>query len=40
MLCFKDKEFDEKVLAFCKDKASDESYNILREKVYKENFSY
>ena len=28
MLCFKDKEFDEKVLVFCKDKAFDESTSL------------
>jgi len=51
-LCFKDKESDEKVLVFCKDKVSDkstslnvkfydyESYNILREEVYEEKFCY
>ena len=51
-MCFKDKESDEKVLVFCKDKVSDEStslnvkfydyesYNILREEVYEEKFYY
>ena len=28
LLCFKDKESDEKVLVFCKDKASDESTSL------------
>ena len=28
LLCFKDKEFDEKVLVFYKDKASDESTSL------------
>ena len=28
LLCFKDKESDEKVLAFCKDKVSDESTSL------------
>ena len=52
LLCFKDKESDEKVLVFCKDKVFDkstslnvkfydyESYNILREEVYEEKFCY
>ena len=28
LLCFKDKESDENVLVFCKDKASDESTSL------------
>ena len=28
LLCFKDKEYDENVLLFCKDKASDESTSL------------
>ena len=28
LLCFKDKESDEKVLVFCKDKTSDESTSL------------
>ena len=28
LLCFKDKEFDEKVLVFCKDKTSDENTSL------------
>ena len=28
LLCIKDKEFDEMILVFCKDKASDESTSL------------
>ena len=28
LLCFKDKEYDENVLVFCKDKVSDESTSL------------
>ena len=28
LLCFKDKEYDENVLVFCKDKASNESTSL------------
>ena len=33
MLCFKDKEFDEKVLVFCKDKAADESTSLCLKVI-------
>ena len=33
MLCFKDKEFDENVLVFCKDKAIDESTSLCLKVI-------
>ena len=33
MLCFKDKEYDEKVLVFCKDKAADESTSLCLKVI-------
>ena len=33
MLCFKDKESDEKVLVFCKDKAADESTSLCLKVI-------
>ena len=33
MLCFKDKESDEKVLVFCKDKTSNESTSLCLKVI-------